>query len=143
MGSACDLHCQEPSIPSGLTALSLITIIFRNTKGWHLQRKLQSVVLSTLLPMLLPKVVLAFQGHWLKFATVPNLPPCNGGSHSWGLGDPSHSTYPQGTREGANMKVSMTRVKGSWWFAILCRQGGQRGAQHRQLAHWETSAYLL
>lgn len=96
MGSACDVDCQEPSIPSRLTALSLITNTFRYTKGWHLQRKLQSVVLSTVLPMLLPKVVLAFQGPWLKFAPVPSPLPCNGGLPQLGTWGPITQQIPTG-----------------------------------------------
>lgn len=58
-------------------------------------------------------------------------------------GDPSHSTYPQGTRLGMNTRVSLPKVKRSWHPAAPHGQGGQGEAQRRQVTLWETSVCLL
>lgn len=81
------------------------------------------MVPSTPLPVLLPEMVLASQVPWLQSAPVPGplpgdseaapIPSVMGDSCSWGLGDPSHYLYPQGTRAGASTTVSLTEIKRS------------------------------
>lgn len=155
MGSACDLHCQEPghTSPQDRPRFLRLLLSFEIQRGGTCGGS-RRVVPSTPLPVLLTEMVLASQvppaaigpspwGFAKRFRSCLPPPSVMGGSCSWGLGDPPHSTYPQGTRVGASTRVSLTRVKGSWRPTAPRGQGGQGGAQCRQVTLRETSMYLL